>query len=110
MKNLNIKDQIITGFKILNDEYYIETNKKSLEEKNKVYKRTDIINCLLKILSKNRETKYLEIGVRNPNHNLNKILSPVKYSVDPGIEFESNPVDFKMTSDDFLSLLLKEKY
>ncbi len=24
MKNLNLKDQIITGFKILNDEYYIK--------------------------------------------------------------------------------------
>ncbi len=109
MKNLNIKDQIITGFKILNDKYYIETNKKSSEEKNKVYKRTDIINCLLKILSKNRETKYLEIGVRNPNHNFNKILSPVKYSVDPGIEFESNPVDFKMTSDDFFESITQGK-
>jgi hypothetical protein len=44
---------------------------------------------------------FLEIGVRNPSDNFNKIKCKVKYSVDPGVEFEHNPVDFKMTSDEF---------
>jgi hypothetical protein len=109
MKNLNIKNQFIIGYKLLNDEHYIEINKKSFEEKSKTTSRTEIINFLLKFLSIDRETKYLEIGVRNPNHNFNKILSPVKYSVDPGIEFESNPVDFKMTSDDFFESITEGK-
>ena len=36
--------------------------------------------------------------------NFNKIKATKKYSVDPGIEFKENPVDFKMTSDVFLKL------
>ncbi|MCZ2339079.1 MAG: class I SAM-dependent methyltransferase, partial [Chitinophagales bacterium] len=47
----------------------------------------------------------LEIGVRNPNDNYNKIMADVKYSVDPGVEFKENPVDFKMTSDAFFERL-----
>ena len=34
-------------------------------------KRTDIINHLIK---KNNYKRYLEIGVRNPDENLNKII------------------------------------
>ena len=55
--------------------------------------------------SLNRETKYLEIGVRNPGDNYDHIKSNIKYSVDPGIEFKENPVDFKMTSDEFFKKL-----
>ena len=44
---------------------------------------------------------YLEIGVRDPEDNYNRIKADTKYSVDPGIEFMENPVDFQMTSDEF---------
>jgi hypothetical protein len=60
-----------------------------------------VINFLLSHF--NRETKYLEIGVRNPEDNFSQIRSNTKFSVDPGIEFESNTIDFNMTSDDFFS-------
>jgi hypothetical protein len=49
----------------------------------------------------------LEIGVRNPAINFDKIKSETKYSVDPGIEFLENPVDFKVTSDAFFDNLRK---
>lgn len=66
--------------------------------------RYDIINFLSeKIQAQN----YLEIGVRNPDDNFNLINIKNKYSVDPGLEFILNPVDFKMTSDEFF-LQLKE--
>lgn len=69
--------------------------------------RTDVINFLLKKL--NRETTYLEIGVRNPEDNFNHIDASIKYSVDPGIEFKTNPVDFKLTSDVFFEQLKSDK-
>src|SRR5690606_27460848 len=52
-----------------------------------------------------RATRYLEIGVRNPQANFDKIRASEKYGVDPGIEFEDNPVNFKMTSDAFFAQL-----
>jgi hypothetical protein len=61
---------------------------------------------LLSVL--NRETTYLEIGVRNPEDNVNKINATNKYSVDPGLEYKLNPVDFKMTSDSFFEQLRKD--
>lgn len=76
---------------------------KSLIELNKKPLRTEIINFILSLF--NRDTYYLEIGVRNPEHNFNKIKANKKYSVDPGIEFIKNPVDFKLTSDDFFEKL-----
>jgi hypothetical protein len=52
---------------------------------------------------------YLEIGVRNPADNFNLINCVNKYSVDPGVEFELNPVDFQMTSDEFFQKLKQDK-
>lgn len=66
-------------------------------------KRYDVINLLLNSL--NRDTTYLEIGVRDPDDNFNLIEAHQKFSVDPGIEFKSNPVDFPYTSDDFFEKL-----
>ena len=63
--------------------------------------RTEIINFLIKSLDKS--VKYLEIGVRNPDDNFNKITAEEKYSVDPGYENSDNNVDFKMTSDEFFT-------
>lgn len=52
-----------------------------------------------------RETTYLEIGVCDPSYNYNYIKADIKYSVDPGYDFMPNPVDFKMTSDEFFDKL-----
>lgn len=65
--------------------------------------RTVVINYLLSLVE--GKTSYLEIGVRNPNDNFNHVVADNKYSVDPGIEFEENPVDFQMTSDEFFEKL-----
>lgn len=67
--------------------------------------RYDIINHLLQ--RKPGKPTYLEIGVRNPAMNFDRINCEKKYGVDPGIEFKENPVDFKMTSDAFFSKLSK---
>lgn len=61
--------------------------------------RTHILNYLLSLFG--RETWYLEIGTRNPEHNFRHIRAHKKFSVDPGVEFSANPVDFPMTSDEF---------
>lgn len=87
------------GKLFFNNRYFIDGQNKSNEELNKRPKRTEIINYILSLFD--RETNYLEIGVRNPDANFNRILAHKKYSVDPGIEFLRNPVDFKLNSNDF---------
>ena len=77
-------------------------------ELNKRPFRYDLINYLLD-LNANEEKHYLEIGVRNPSVNFNKINCKNKYSVDPGIEYKANPVDFKVTSDEFFKNLSEGK-
>lgn len=47
--------------------------------------------------------------MRYPEHNFNKIKANKKYSVDPGFENETNPVDFKLTSDIFFNKLSKSE-
>ena len=88
----------------LGNKYIIEGNLKSNNELRKKPFRWEVINFLLS-LNNSLATKYLEIGVRNPESNYNKILAIEKYGVDPGIENKSNPVEFKMTSDDFFTKL-----
>lgn len=68
-------------------------------EVGKTPSRTDIINFLVSQFT--RPVRYLEIGVRNPNYNFNRIAADWKCSVDPGLEFAANPVTFAMTSDAF---------
>ncbi|GAB1855730.1 class I SAM-dependent methyltransferase [Flavobacteriaceae bacterium MHTCC 0001] len=92
-----------TGRRFFNNNYYLNGKKQSALELEKTPTRTDIINYLISILD--RDITYLEIGVRNPSHNLNLIKAKIKYGVDPGVEFKENPVDFKMTSDEFFSKL-----
>jgi hypothetical protein len=87
------------GKQLLNDPFYKMGQERSHIEYLKTPNRSTIINYLLSFL--NRETLYLEIGVRNPDDNFNKIEASKKYSVDPGVEYEKNPVDFKLTSDEF---------
>ncbi len=60
-------------------------------------KRTDIINELIAMF--NYET-YLEIGVRNPDDNFNKIKCKNKIGVDP--DFRAKPTHL-MTSDQFFA-------
>ena len=85
------------------DPYSVEAQRLSLQEIRKTPLRTAVINHALSLME--RETTYLEIGVRNPADNYNHISADIKYSVDPGVEFEENPVDFKVTSDDFFEKL-----
>lgn len=96
------------GGRFLTDLYHIEVEKLTKQEMYKTPFRYEIINFLIAKLD--RETTYLEIGVRNPDDNYNKINSAVKYSVDPGIEFKENPVDFKVTSDAFFEGLRNGNY
>ena len=69
-------------------------------ERSKSSSRTEIINYCIQ---RRNATSYLEIGVRNPDDNFNLITCANKLSVDPGFDFQPNPVDFPMTSDDFYS-------
>lgn len=91
------------GRKIFNDAHYLDVQRKNKKETSKKPSRTEIINFLLSL--KKEETNYLEIGVRNPEDNYNHIKADTKYSVDPGVEFKKNPVDFPMTSDEFFQKL-----
>lgn len=107
LKNIKYaKKRYDYGARFLADEYHIKTKDLTSIELEKRPLRFDVINYLLGTFSKGGRN-YLEIGVRNPEHNFNKILAETKYSVDPGVEFESNPVDFKMTSDVFFEKLDK---
>jgi hypothetical protein len=94
------------GNSIIKDRFFIETKSISDAEKNKRPSRTEIINFIIGLTSADN---YLEIGVRNPENNFNLIESSFKYSVDPGVEFTGNPVDFKLTSDSFFSQLSNNK-
>lgn len=87
------------GVRFIENEERARTIEKSRCELAKRPFRFDIINELLGRFE--RPTKYLEIGVRNPDDNFNRIRAAQKRSVDPGAEFKSNPVDFRMTSDNF---------
>jgi Methyltransferase domain len=91
------------GMRLNEDDERKRTQLKTKQELAKTPYRWGIINYLLKRLG--RTTRYLEIGVRNPDDNFNLIEATEKHSVDPGVEFKQNPVDFKMTSDEFFGQL-----
>lgn len=94
------------GRQIKSDPTYKESKLAGIRERQKVGKRTDIINHLLTITS---HQNYLEIGVRNPDDNFNKINCKNKYSVDPGLENEKNLATFPFTSDVFFEKLLNNQ-
>src|SRR5882672_59609 len=108
MKSLyrKIRNKYEWGKRILADKYHAEALLKTELEDRKRPVRTDVINFLIESIGAT-DTNYLEIGVRNPAHNFGKIKSKTKYSVDPGVEFKENPVDFKLTSDEFFEQLRK---
>lgn len=97
----------VKGKNFINNPHYIDGRKRDETEMRKRPLRTEIINFILSQFD--RETSYLEIGVRNPVDNFNLIKANLKYSVDPGIEYEENPVDFKLTSDAFFKELYQNK-
>ena len=97
----------MSSVRVLYDPYLKDAKEKTHLETLKTPTRTEIINFLLS--NRKGETRYLEIGVRDPNGNYNHIIADEKYGVDPGIAYEKNPVDFKMTSDDFYKSLLNNK-
>lgn len=70
------------------------------------HKRYDIINLLLRHTQARR---YLEIGVRNPADNFDRIQADFKVSVDPGLEVSLNQATFPLTSDDFFAGLRSGK-
>ncbi|MFV0572530.1 MAG: class I SAM-dependent methyltransferase [Xanthomarina gelatinilytica] len=90
------------GKNISKDSYFNKTAQLSSLELLKSPRRTAIINYFITLLD---AKYYLEIGVRDPKKNFDRILCNNKYSVDPGIEFLDNPVDFKMSSDVFFKKL-----
>ncbi len=90
------------GGRFLNDPFHKSAKALNLLESQKKPLRSDVINFLLGQLT-STDIQYLEIGVRNPDDNFNKIKTSNKYGVDPGVEFPDNPVQFQMTSDDFFN-------
>lgn len=64
--------------------------------------RYDLINYLIQ---KYNFKSYLEIGVCNPDDCFNLVKCLNKNSVDPGLEYQQNPVDYQMTSDEFFDKL-----
>ena len=91
------------GKSYLTNEHYLEVSKAIEQEISKSPGRTEVINYLLSLRS--GQTNYLEIGVRDPEDNFSHVQATHKYGVDPGVEFEQNPVEFKMTSDTFFEQL-----
>jgi len=93
----------IEGKRLLNNSHYKEGRRLDQVERAKGPSKAKVLNFLLSTFD--RETNYLEIGVRNPDHNFNRVNATKKFSVDPGLEFPENPVDFPMTSDEFFHKL-----
>ena len=66
--------------------------------------RFDLIN---EIVSINSFQTYLEIGVYQPEICFDRINCEKKTGVDPGLEHLENPVDYKVTSDQFFEMLAR---
>jgi hypothetical protein len=86
-----------------NNPIFIEGKRKNKIERSKPTSRTEVLNFLLSQF--NRETSYLEIGVRNPADNHIHINANIKYSVDPGVKAIDNPAHFGIPSDEFFAKL-----
>ena len=89
--------------KFSGDDFHNAALSLNMKEVEKTPSRTTVINFILG--RKNGATSYLEIGVRNPADNFDKIKADFKYSVDPGLEYSENPADFKLTSNEFFNQL-----
>jgi hypothetical protein len=102
LKKFKLIKNYLVGKKITSNKLFNQGKLLNQNEYRKP-KRTEIINYLISFL--NREINYLEIGVNNPQNNFNHINSNNKISVDPGIEYKINPVDYPLTSDEFFKKL-----
>ena len=101
------RSQLYWGSTLLKDEKFLSGAELNITENEKRPYRYELRNFLL---SKTKDcASYVEIGTRNPEDNFNKINCEKKYSVDPGIEFFENPVDFKMTSDQFFEAIRRNE-
>src|SRR5688572_11098282 len=94
------------GKMVFSDAYFRKTAQLSALENLKTPRRRDIINYFVAYID---AQYYLEIGVRDPKKNFERIDCNHKFSVDPGVEYEENPVDFKMTSDLFFKKLQRDE-
>jgi len=106
---ISIKELLLIpsmGKKIAKDPYFKAAKELTQKEIGKGPSRTTIINFLLQ---QTPAENYLEIGTRDPNENFSHIKCKNKFSIDPGVEFKANPVDFKMTSDAFFENLEQNK-
>lgn len=103
-----LKAEISLGRTYANNDFHNNAAQTNQTEISKTPLRSDVINFIIDTLS--REVVYLEIGVRNPSLNFDLIKAPKKYSVDPGLEYKANPVDFKVTSDNFFKGLQNGTY
>ncbi len=89
------------GRALLDSPQFIDARTASAAECAKKPSRTEIINFLVNSFAK--PVHYLEIGVRNPQHNFHHIMAVFKWSVDPGIEYTDYRADFPITSDVFFA-------
>lgn len=83
---------------VLENEFY----RLRIKKYRKGVTRYDLINAAIQ--GRGYQT-YLEIGVRNPDDCFKRVVAQKKISVDPGVEFRPNPVDFPLTSDVFFEKL-----
>jgi hypothetical protein len=93
----------LKGRDFQNDPIHQATKAACRNEQLKSPSRTEVINFLLSLSP--ATSNYLEIGVRNPKDNFDKINANRKYSVDPGFEHSTSQVDFRITSDEFFALV-----
>lgn len=84
------------------EKQYVDCRNATMQMSARSHARYDVINLLL---SATRSRRYLEIGVRNPADNFNRIEADIKISVDPGIEARVNHATFPVRSDDFFESL-----
>ncbi len=103
LKSLPLVGTYWTGRNLLGSPYFAAGQAANRAEALKRPTRTEILNFLLSLPS--GLTRYLEIGVRDPDSNFNLIDAKEKYSVDPGVEIAENTADFKVTSDAFFEKL-----
>lgn len=95
------------GARYLTDSKNIKGNQLNSKEALKEANRTIVLNLLIEQF---KFSNYLEIGVRNPADNFDLINCKNKYSVDPGVEFKENPVDFQLTSDEFFEAIKSSQH
>jgi hypothetical protein len=107
-REINYKFSVETEYRLGSIGYHAIDKWLSESEVYKIknqYKNMNRVEILNKLVEKYNLSKYLEIGVRDPNECFNSINCQIKMSVDPGHEYENKNIDFNMTSDEFFNKL-----